>query len=441
MLSWNETLLLSVCYLFSCGLILVLTYRSFVKQRFSFHLLFTLIYLSVFYLGFPFSMGLALGFGVNLLPFSILLQTWLVSTVFYLIYYAAYHIRIWPKPMIVSIKIPQEALNSNTEANITALFLFLISFVTMAVFLAMNGILLFKLEAYSQIFSSQVSGVALKRFFYFFIPGLLIIYFLYPNRKMWWFFLIIGVTLGMFNYLLIGGTRANVALVIALFIFIGIAQKYISVFTLICAGIVGIIGMFILALGRYSLDLNESQGFYYFLQLTRDTFSPWENLSRILYDKHIEFQGIAPIIRDFYVYIPKSLWENRPDLIMNTANYFTWNILNYHAGLAISPTLIGSFYIMGGIPLSFIGAVLIGWIIKGFDKLYFYAKQLPQKQHSAILQSYCFANIFPVTVLVREGIDAFVSRFIFFSLVFLSCYFLMKWLTVMLGKNKSKKQS
>lgn len=37
----------------------------------------------------------------------------------------------------------------------------------------------------------------------------------------------------------------------------------------------------------------------------RDTFSPWENLALLLqnYD-NIDFQGLAPIVRDFYVFIP-----------------------------------------------------------------------------------------------------------------------------------------
>lgn len=46
-----------------------------------------------------------------------------------------------------------------------------------------NGFLLFKLHSYSQIFSAEVSGVALKRFFYFFIPAMLVIFFLRQDSK------------------------------------------------------------------------------------------------------------------------------------------------------------------------------------------------------------------------------------------------------------------
>ncbi|HBO38732.1 MAG TPA: O-antigen assembly polymerase, partial [Pasteurellaceae bacterium] len=303
-----------------------------------------------------------------------------------------------------------------------ALLLLLIAGISMLIFFVMNGLLLFKLEAYNQIFSAQVKGVWLKRFFYFFIPALLIMYFVTPTKKNWWLFLFCGLTLGILSYLLVGGTRANIALVIALFVFVGIAQGYISIPTLLGVGVAGILAMFVLAMKRYNLDLADSNVIYYFLQLTRDTFSPWENLSQLLAYEDLEFQGMMPIIRDFYVYIPRALWENRPDLVVNTANYFTWDILNYYAGLAISPTLIGSYYIMGGIPFIVLGAIITGLIIKGFDALYFYAVKLPYISRSAVWKVYCFANIFTITVLIREGIDAFISRFVLFNLVFFTCY-------------------
>lgn len=63
-------------------------------------------------------------------------------------------------------------------------------------------------------------------------------------------------------------------------------------------------------------------------------------LASINYDK-IDFQGLAPIVRDFYVFIPSWLWPSCQDVVLNSANYFTWEVLDNHSGLAISPTLIG----------------------------------------------------------------------------------------------------
>lgn len=70
------------------------------------------------------------------------------------------------------------------------MLLALVAIGTVGIFFMQNGFLLFKLNSYSQIFSSDVSGVALKRFFYFFIPAMLVVYFLRQDLRAgscsWW---------------------------------------------------------------------------------------------------------------------------------------------------------------------------------------------------------------------------------------------------------------
>ncbi|WP_279716336.1 ECA oligosaccharide polymerase [Chelonobacter oris] len=433
MLGLTQLSALVLLYTFSLVLIGYLAYQSFKKVRFSFHLLFTLVYLLTFYLGFPFSMILAFGFNVQAPPFEILFITLFSALAFYVLYYVSYQVRLLPKrsnyrETFKPLSSWQTArLKSASEGVISALILLLVALTTIALFFSLNGFLLFKLDSYSQIFSQSVSGTALKRFFYFFLPGLLILYFLKPSKLNWWLFLLFGVGFGVLTYLLVGGTRANIALAVAIFFFIGISKQYISIVTLGIAGAAAIVAMFGLALARYGLDVSGSEAFYTFLYLTRDTFSPWENLALLFshYDQ-IEFQGLAPIIRDFYVFIPKALWEARPDLVVNAANYFTWEVLNYYAGLAISPTLLGSFLIMGGIPLMILGALACGWLIKGMDFLYQYGRNTLNRSRGAIIQAYCFANLFNIIVLVREGMDAFVSRFVFFSLIFIMAIVITK---------------
>lgn len=285
------------------------------------------------------------------------------------------------------------------------------------IFFAHNGFLLFKLNSYSQIFSSEVSGVALKRFFYFFIPAMLVVYFLRQDYKAWIFFLVSTVAFGLLTYAIVGGTRANIIIAFAIFLFIGIIRGWISLWMLAAAGVLGIVGMFWLALKRYGMNVSGDEAFYTFLYLTRDTFSPWENLALLLqnYDK-IEFQGLAPIIRDFYVFIPSWLWHGRPTMVLNTANYFTREVLNNHSGLAISPTLIGSLVVMGGVWFVPLGAVAVGLIIKWFDWLYELGNRETNRYKAAILHSFCFGAIFNMIVLAREGLDSFGSRVVFSSL-------------------------
>lgn len=424
---------LSTFYLCALLLILWLMFRSYRQRKFSVHLLFSLIYVVTFFFGYPFSLTLSLGFEVTLLPQSVLFFALCSALIGYLIYYAAY-----------TFFMPQQAVGlggdsafqqtAKSEAKLTAGFLMMIALGAVGYFLFMNGLLLFKLEKYSQIFAGDlVTGAALKRFFYFFMPALLIFYFLNETKKRWFAFLIIGVAFGALTYLAVGGTRANIALAFALFFFIGIYRGSLSVVWLAVAGVFAVVAMFLLALARYGLNVSGSEAFFTFLYLTRDTFSPWENFSLIL-SKEIEYQGLMPIVRDFYVFIPKSLWAERPDQILNAANYFTWEILDNRSGLAISPTILGSFYIMGGFPMIALGMALVGILLRLFDRLLQRGEAGLRISQAALLKAYCFANIFNMIVLVREGADAFFSRLAFFSVIFGFCWVLAWMLTSLMEK-------
>lgn len=410
---------LFVVYLISVVFILTLTWQEFRRVRFNFNVLFSLLYFLTFYFGFPFTCVLVFRFDVDVVPVQYLLQAMLSATAFYAIYYVSYKTRLFKKS--TAVRPPLLTMN-RVETHLTWGLLALIAIVTVGIFFLNNGFLLFKLRSYSQIFSSDVSGVALKRFFYFFIPAMLVVYFLRQTQRAWLLFLIGTVAFGMLTYVIVGGTRANVIIAFALFLFIGIVRGWITLWMLVVAGVFGVMGMFWLALKRYGMDVSGDEAFYTFLYLTRDTFSPWENLALLWqnYD-NIDFQGLSPIARDFYVYIPSWLWPERPNLVLNSANYFTWEVLNNHSGLAISPTLLGSLVVMGGVFFIPLGAIGVGLIIKWFDWIYALGKNDGNRYKSAILQAFCFGAIFNIIVLAREGVDAFVSRVVFFCLIFGFC--------------------
>ncbi|MDP0027042.1 ECA oligosaccharide polymerase [Glaesserella parasuis] len=397
-------------YVIAISVLVWIIQRDYRQQGFSFHLLFSGIYLITFFGGFPFSMTMAELFEYRLPAVSMLWNVLAIALGGYLIYYVSYLYIGRNK------QIPRYAVEVKSLANLTAWILMMIAILSLLGFMLLNqGLLLFKLEKYSHIFSAQVSGVALKRFFYFLLLALLIWFFLKPTKESWWLFLVAGMTFGVLSYLAVGGTRANLALAFVMFMLLGYLRRFLSFKWLVRAGLLTVIAMFLLALWRYRLNVQGSEAFYTFLYLTRDTFSPWENVAKIM-DAEIEFQGLMPIVRDFYVYIPQSLWEERPDIVWNTANYFTKSVLGNFSGLAMSPTLLGSFYIMGGIPMIAIGMAVVGGLIRIFDNFFAYGK------NSAVIQSYCLANLFNLIVLIREGIDAFISRFCFFSVIFVFAY-------------------
>ncbi len=246
---------------------------------------------------------------------------------------------------------------------------------------------------------------------------MLVVYFLRQDSKAWLFFLVSTVAFGLLTYMIVGGTRANIIIAFAIFLFIGIIRGWISLWMLAAAGVLGIVGMFWLALKRYGMNVSGDEAFYTFLYLTRDTFSPWENLALLLqnYD-NIDFQGpwlqLSAISMSF---IPSlGCGTGRPSMVLNSANYFTWEVLNNHSGLAISPTLIGSLVVMGGALFIPLGAIVVGLIIKWFDWLYELGNRETNRYKAAILHSFCFGAIFNMIVLAREGLDSFVSRVVFF---------------------------
>jgi len=411
-------------YLLTLVFVLTLTYKEFKRIKFNFNVFFSILYLLTFYLGFPLTCLLSFRYNVPVAPVENLMEALLAAAAFYAIYYVSYKTRWFNR-----IRPHSHALLkfNRVETHLVWVLLALVAISTVAIFFMHNGFLLFRLQSYSQIFSRDVAAVALKRFFYFFIPAMLILFFLNPYRRNWLIFLASTVAFGIFTYIVIGGTRANIIIAFALFLFIGIQRGWISLWMLGVAGVMAVAGMFWLALKRYGLNVKGDEEFYTFLYLTRDTFSPWENLALLLQNyAKIDFQGLAPIVRDFYVFIPGWLWPDRPNLVLNTANYFTWNVLNNHSGLAISPTVIGSLVVMGGAPGIALGAIVVGLILKGFDTLYERGKAATDRYRSAVLQAFCFGAVFNIIVLVREGIDSFVSRIVFFAVIFGCCLILAK---------------
>lgn len=128
------------------------------------------------FFGFPLTSILVFRFDVSVAPPEILLQTLLIAVCFYAVYYVTYKTRLRSASREVAHR-PLFTMN-RVETHLAWGILMGLALLCVGIFFAHNGFLLFKLNSYSQIFSAEVSGVALKRFFYFFIPAMLVVYFL-----------------------------------------------------------------------------------------------------------------------------------------------------------------------------------------------------------------------------------------------------------------------
>ncbi len=183
---------LSIIYFISLILIFILIYYEYRQIRFNFNIFFSLLYLLIFYLGFPLTGLLIFKFNIKVVPLNSLLYELILSIGFYIIYYIAYKISL-----INIVKQSKKSLftMNGVETRLTCFLLMFIAISTVCIFLLQNGFLLFSLQSYNQIFSNEVYNVGLKRFFYFFIPAMLIIFFLKPTKNRWFFFYLVQLFL------------------------------------------------------------------------------------------------------------------------------------------------------------------------------------------------------------------------------------------------------
>lgn len=386
------------------------------QARFSFDFCFSLAFALTSYLGVPLTLLLVLGFGDPMVPAGPLAGALLLPLAGYAVYRVAYEAGRPAGPPRVLRPVLRM---SRRESMATAAVLALLAGGALARFISLNGLLLLRITSYGQALAKDLRGMALKRFAYFFLPAALIGYCQHPSRRRWFAFLAVTAAFGALTYVAVGGTRANLVMSFALFVFLGLADGHLPPWMLAPLGAAGVVAMYLLAQGRYRLDSTGWKRLYNFLFLTRDTLSPWEHLALILRRRSaIEFQGLAPIARDFHVYLPRRIWPSRPEITLNTPKYFTWRVYGGERATTLSPTLIGSSYLMGGLPGVLLGAGASGLIVRGFDRLLDSANQGADRYGDAVVKAFCFGSLFNLIVLVREGLDSFVSRFVIYTSVF-----------------------
>ncbi|MGU0016661.1 WzyE family oligosaccharide polymerase [Escherichia coli] len=189
---------------------------------------------------------------------------------------------------------------------------------------------------------------------------MLVVYFLRQDSKAWLFFLVSTVAFGLLTYMIVGGTRANIIIAFAIFLFIGIIRGWISLWMLAAADVLGIVGMFWLALKRYGMNVSGDEAFYTFL-ISLAHLLAMENLALLLqnYD-NIDFQGLGLNCPRFLCLYPFLPWAGSPEYGAELSELLYLEVLNNHSGLAISPTLIGSLVVMGGALFIPLGAIC-GW--------------------------------------------------------------------------------
>lgn len=234
--------------------------------------------------------------------------------------------------------------------------------VCVGIFFAHNGFLLFKLNPIARS-SPAKFYVALKRFFYFFIPAMLVSHFCVRIIKRG-YSSVSTVAFGLLTYAIVGGTRANIITFLPFCLSASFAAGSARGM-LAAAGVLGIVGMFWLALKRYAYETVSGDEAFYTSPLSDPRHlrrgEPGPAAAKLL--TRLSFRDLSPSSGISMSLSPAGCAHGRPTMVLNTANYFTPDVLNNHS-TAISPTLIGSLVVMGGVWFVPLGAVAVGLIIK-----------------------------------------------------------------------------
>ena len=176
------------------------------------------------FFGFPLTSILVFRFDVGVAPPEILLQALLSATCFYAVYYVTYKTRLRAAKDTAPRR-PLFTMN-RVETHLTWVMLMTIALVSVAIFFMHNG---FYCLSYSPIarFSPPKSPASRSS-----------VSSISSFRRCWWSFpasgqqspavlLVSTVAFGILTYMIVGGTRANIIIAFAIFLFIGIIRGWI----------------------------------------------------------------------------------------------------------------------------------------------------------------------------------------------------------------------
>lgn len=410
-------------YLISLAVFLVSFY--FTKRLGLFHIVFSVLFGSVIFLGPPLTFLLEYVFSIVSYSHISYVYALVISSGFYFVF--CFFSLILPRKVVINAWLSI----SNTHYNLFSFSIMLFGLLSLVIFVLANGFLFFKLNDYDELFSSGITYSWIRKFFYFFFVGMIALYLNFRTKAFLYLFLFVCLIFGTLSYLAVGGSRANLVLSVIFFIILGVKDKHVRLGRILLLLPFVFLLMSFLAIARYSYIPEGTTLLVKILSLTKGTFSPWENVA-VIFERYesIEFQYFWPIVRDFYQYVPKSLWLETTDVIMNTGNYLTFVVLDNVDGLTFSPTLIGSLLIMGGVGGVFFGSLLLSYVSWFFELLYFNASVIRSgyrlENFSKVCLCYCISVIFFQISLVRDGVDTFISRVIFFTawfvLIFIFTY-------------------
>lgn len=427
-MSWNLILLTNIIITLLIG-IKIFTNRN---KFFSFYNFFLIWYWFVMFFGIPITYFLNIFFNFSRIDLELIGEVQIYSLAFLILFMVIYKFPIKYPKIVIFPKMNYK------ELQVLSFLFITISFLSILYFFSTTGLLILTSSSYEERYSSNLGLGIITRFFPFFIAGLTISFMLKPTYKTWKKNILIGIFLGVFTFLVMGGYRQIIAIHIFVFLILGYHYSYIKLKTIIKIGISSIPILMFMALFRYGIN-SSSELTFKFLIFTMDTFSPYDSFAKILeYYKNTseDFQGLSIIVNEFSSLIPRAIWTDKPELVMNAGNFYTQEILNYNAKVTISPTILGSLFLMNGLYGIIIGAIFLAVVLKWFDRKMYKTPIVFSRSYGEfnfILYSIFYYYILFYTVTIaREGIEVFFQRTIMAYIIFIFFIYISKLIVISL---------
>lgn len=282
-------------------------------------------------------------------------------------------------------------------------------------------------NSYSLRFSENLGKGYLTLFFLYYIPAILLLFMLRPSRRRWVLFMLLIVCIGLFNFVAIGGARRGLFIGIFAMLLAGHMTGILrlTIAKVAVGGIAMIAGLTMLALVRYGIDLSDflNVEHYQLAHLIIDSIAPIDSLVKaILYIRETHaFQGVDLFLNQFLAIIPRAVWHDKPELILNSGNFFTQEVLRYPAeGLTISPTLLGALTLAGGW-----GGVVAGMMATGFLLNWL---NLLLINNDYLTRVFLVSNAVSFFGLAREGLEVLIYKMMLDYILFVMFLFVALFL-------------
>jgi len=245
--------------------------------------------------------------------------------------------------------------------------------------------------------------------------------------------IILWLFVGFSTYIILQGYR-QILIAIVLFVGLFLVNRRVVSSRFLFFGVFILMPSMLISLSflRYSGEdstvfTSGLEAALYFIQ--GDLFPVDAILKTSIYLEQYTAPGMSVFWEHFYRFVPRILMENKPEILMNAAGFYTLEVVGYSRGVTLSPTILSEGLMISG---GWIGVVGLAFFASFFCFVYDVIIRTTKKYSVYIfLLSYLYMGFF----IVREGLQAGLYR-AFLVFLFFILFLFFRFFVEVLDKGK-----